>query len=219
MALTQHSYKVAADVVKTEGPNRFSRDEAILVANSGALLCGTILGTVAVGAATSAAKAGGNTGNGTLTLDVTTPVLAGAVPGVYSVRMLTATTFRVEKPNGDVIGEGANGVAFSDDLKFVVAAGGTPFVAGDGFDITVATGSKKVKPLNAAEVADGSGVPTCVLLETVEARTADSMVVILARHAEVVRQALVYPGGIDAARKAAIETALEAKHIVIRNGV
>lgn len=99
--------------------------------------------TAAIGAleAASAAKAGGNTGTGTLTLDATTPVLPGAKPGVYTVRAIAAAsnsgTFRVEDPDGNVIGDVAVGATFSDDVKFVIADGGTDFIVGDGFDITV----------------------------------------------------------------------------------
>ena len=95
-------------------------------------------------AAASAAKSGGNTGNGTLTLDATTPVLAGAKVGVYTVRLITAATnagtFRVEDPDGNVLGDVAVGGTFSDDIKFATADGSTDFAVGDGFDITVSGG-------------------------------------------------------------------------------
>ena len=56
---------------------------------------GAVLGKITLGALTSAAKSGGNTGNGTITLDPTTPILANANkggPGVYTVRCVTAGT-------------------------------------------------------------------------------------------------------------------------------
>ena len=45
---------------------------------------------VPVGAASVAAKSGGNTGTGTLTMDATTPILAFAIAGVYAVRCIEA---------------------------------------------------------------------------------------------------------------------------------
>lgn len=46
MALQTHAYKTDADVVKTEGPNRYSRDEATIPANAAAMVVGTILGRI-----------------------------------------------------------------------------------------------------------------------------------------------------------------------------
>ena len=58
---------------------------------------GTLLGRKSVGtAAVVAAGAGGGgstTGNGTLTMDATTPTLVNAKPGVYTVKFTAATTF------------------------------------------------------------------------------------------------------------------------------
>ena len=58
---------------------------------------------------------------------------------------------------GEVVMAGGAG-AFDDDIKFAVADGGTDFIVGDGFDITVAAGSGKYKMALAAAV-DGSAVP------------------------------------------------------------
>lgn len=140
---------------------------------------GTVLGKVSVGAAVSAAKAGGNTGNGTLTMDATTPVKNGAKVGVYTVRFTVAAanngTFIVEDPDGNQIGAivmAAGAGAFDDDLKFAIADGATDFVVGDGFDITVAAGSGKyIKSLAAA--VDGSQVPDLILAEDTNATAAD----------------------------------------------
>lgn len=102
---------------------------------------GFVTAGVGVLEAASAAKAGGNTGNGTLTLDAVTPVLAGAKEGVYTVRLTAAAanggTWTVEDPDGNVIGEVNVGQTFSDDVKFTTADGGVDFIVGDGFDITV----------------------------------------------------------------------------------
>lgn len=98
---------------------------------------------------TSAAKSGGNTGTGALTMDATTPVLSGAVDGVYTVRCITAATdsgtFRVTAPNGTVLGDVAVGATFANQVKFAIADGGTDFIVGDGFDITVAVNPNRVE--------------------------------------------------------------------------
>lgn len=118
-------------------------------------------------AATSAAKAGGNTGNGTLTLDVTTPVLANAEVGVYTVRCIEAVTnggkFEVKNPTGRSLGmaiivAGAGGTyTFSDQIKFVVQDGATDFIVGDGFDVTVTFNTIAVPGAVFLGAADSSG--------------------------------------------------------------
>ena len=92
------------------------------------------------GDATSAAKTG-IVGNGTLTLDNATPVLAGALvtpAGTpYKVVFTSATAFNVTQ-NGVAIGSGTVGTVFANQIKFLIAAGSTAFAAADEFDITVA---------------------------------------------------------------------------------
>lgn len=80
------------------------------------------------------------------------------------------------------------------------------------------TASKKLVPL-APAANDGSENADSVLLENVDATSADQRVVILARHAEVVLQALEWPAGINATQQAAALAALEAKGVVARMGV
>lgn len=140
---------------------------------------GAVLGKITVGAAASAAKAGGNTGTGTLTLDAVTPVRPGAKVGVYQVRCIAAAanngTFRVSDPDGLVLGDvvmAAAAGAFDNDLKFALADGGVDFIVGDGFDVTVAAGSGKYK-LSVAAAVDGSATPRAVLAEDVDATAAD----------------------------------------------
>lgn len=147
------------------------------------LLRGAVLGKITIGAATAAAKAGGNTGNGTLTMDATTPIRPGAKVGVYKVRFVaTATnngTFVVHDPDGYQIGEivmAAGAGAFDDDLKFAIADGSTDFAINDGFDITVAAGSGKYV-LSLAAAIDGSQVPDAILAEDTDASAADKATV------------------------------------------
>lgn len=153
------------------------RSEKVTIPDGTAAMSrGTVVGKVTLGAATAEAD-GGNTGNGTLTVDATTPVLAGAKVGDYIVTAIAADTdsgtFRVEDPDGNVLGDVDVGDTFADDIKFVIADGGTDFAVGDKFTVTVAAGSGKfVTSLAAA--TDGSQEPYGILADdTVLADGAD----------------------------------------------
>jgi len=97
---------------------------------------------------TAAAPVFAGTGNGAMTLDATTPVLAGAKTGSYVATCVTAATnggtFRVEDPDGYVLGDVAVGATFADDIKFVIADGSTDFIVGDKFTIAVTTGAGRI---------------------------------------------------------------------------
>lgn len=228
----------------------------------------------ATGTPTAAAKSGGNTGNGTITMDATTPRLSNAIPGVYTVRCITANTnaatfelrdpngnqiqdvalsgagataafatqvkfvitdgttdfavgdgfditvakedletFRVTAPDGDVIGEVAAGGTFSNQIKFAVADGTTDFVIGDGFDITVAVGSKKGKLCNRTAV-DGSQIADCVLAADTDT-TADALAVCY-QSGEFIREALIFGSGDSAANH---EDELRDRGIYLRSEI
>lgn len=135
---------------------------------------GTVLGKVALGGASETHA--GNTGNGVMTLDVTTPVLVNARVGVYTVKCTAAAsnsgTFRVIDPLGRVLGDVAVGATFADQIKFVIADGSSDFIVGDTFLVTVAAGSGKyVKSLAAA--IDGSQEPDTILVADTDATSAD----------------------------------------------
>jgi len=171
-----------------------------LIRGSGTVVRGTVLGKINLGASSKAAKTGGNTGDGTLTLDVTTPVLAGAKTGVYAVRVIRAAIAGVgttpavpaekalvelKDPDGDVIESfelpTTPGITLSNQVKFAMVEGSTAFVVGDGFDITIAAGSGLYKIVNSANI-DGSNVAECVLAETtVVASGAESKAVVYTR--------------------------------------
>jgi len=152
------------------------KTQAITLISGQNLTRGALLGKIALGAASSAAKSGGNTGGGTLTLDVTTPILANARAGVYTVRCTAAATnsgtFRVTDPLGNVLGDVVVGSTFADQIKFVLADVGTDFIVGDGFDVTIAAGSGKYT-LSLSAAVDGSQIPDAVLAETCDASLGD----------------------------------------------
>lgn len=154
----------------------------ITVLHSAALLRGTVMGKITLGAVTSAAKAGGNTGTGTFVVDVATPLLAFGQAGVYTLRNILAAansgTFRLTDPRGRVLGDflipagAGNSVTVADQIKGLLSDGGVDFILGDGFDITVAAGSAKfVKAVKTA--VDGSQDPLGILVDDADASAAD----------------------------------------------
>lgn len=104
---------------------------------------------------TRAAKFGGNTGTGLMTL--ASPAYGvGVKAGVYRVRAKTAAAnggvFSVVDPDGLVLDDATVGTAYTGVVKFTIADGATDFVVGDGFDLTVtlAEGPASVNPICAA---------------------------------------------------------------------
>ena len=192
-----------SDVLKFEAGD-YSREVGTILSGAGVLDVGTVLGQITKGAVTAAAKAGGNTGNGTLTVDATTPKVAGAVAGVYTVRCIAAATnagtLRVTAPDGTVLGDVAVGATFESQIKFATADGSTDFVVGDGFDVTVAAGSLKYVPHDPTAF-DGRETASVVLLGKVDATSADKTAVLLARHAEVSRLGLKWHASVDNSTK------------------
>jgi hypothetical protein len=102
---------------------------------------GTVYSLEAPGTITVQAKSG-NTGNGTVTAAVANPVATQL--GAYAVVMTSATTFSVTAPDGSILTAGATGVPYLDGIGFRVNVGGTPYVAGDSFGVTIAIGAAPV---------------------------------------------------------------------------
>ncbi|MGE3064119.1 MAG: head decoration protein [Hyphomicrobiaceae bacterium] len=199
--------RLSMEWLKHETDPDLGREEIVIAAEAGDLKTGTVLGRITKGDASSAAKAGGNTGGGTLTLDVTTPILAGASPGVYKVRCIASVTdggeFSVEDPDGFVIGNVAVGATFADQIKFVLADSGTDFAVGDGFDVTIDDGSAKWVPCEYGAV-DGSGVAAGILLDGRDASGEDDVkgVAVIA-DARVAAEYLTWDASFDDANKKA----------------
>lgn len=213
-----------SDVLKHEYATDLCRETETVISGVGVFSHGHVAGRITKGSASSAAKTGGNTGNGTCTLDGTTPVLPGSIPGIYTARCLVAVTnggmFEVKNPNGAVIGHAVVGTAFAKDIKFTIADGSTDFAVGDGFDITIAVGSGKIGLYNPAAV---NGLETAVglLLSHGDATAADfAGAILLARGPAVVsRLGLKWGAGVTTTQQqdAAI-AALAALNIITRSG-
>lgn len=211
--LTEGRY--AAEFVLYEEEGQYSRDNITIASGAGVVKPGSLLAKSIGGTASAAAKSGGNTGTGTFTLDATTPVLAGAKSGVYTVRCIAAAansgTFRVEDPDGNVLGDVAVAATFSDDIKFVIADGGSDFVVGDGFDVTVdIAGSKYV-------IATDSLVAEAINLYGCDATSADQKVAAITRLATVNGNLLNYDASVNTGTKKSIKNGQLAKAgIVVR---
>lgn len=187
-----------------------SREE-VTIAYGADITPGEVLGRVTAGAGVAAAKPG-NTGNGTISAIT---ILGGAVDGGYTIRFTGATAYTVENPAGDVIGSGAPGAAFADDIGFTITAGGTAFAAGDGFDVAVTIGAGKFKPL-APAATDGSEIAAAVAYAAVPAAAADARGVVSARLTAFKGAALKWPAGITAAQKSAAITRLANRDLIVR---
>jgi hypothetical protein len=206
----------------------WTRSAITVVSGTVASAIGQVLGQVALGAASSAAKAGGNTASsGSLTLDVTTPVLANAKPGVYKVRCVKAAadagTFVVTDPNGNAVGtlDAAltGGATFSNEIKFVlVSITSHDFVVGDGFDVTIAAGSGKYTQLTPAAL-DGTQTAAGVLITGASAITyaADASVVAVTRGPAICKlNGLAWTSGMSAGQKTTALAQLAALGIQVR---
>ncbi len=218
--------KSISDVIKgATDDHSYHREVVTLKSGFGVLAIGTVMAEIAKGTATSAAKTGGNTGNGTLTVDGTTPVRAGAKVGVYQVRLITAATnagtFRVSDPDGYVLGDVAVGGTFDNDIKFATADGATDFIVGDGFDITVAAGSKKWAPYQVTGV-DGTADPRGILITKADTTDADvaGAIVVTRGPLTVSAQGLVWHSSVDSTAKkdAALRRLADERLIVARAG-
>ena len=131
---------------------------------AGTLQRGTVLGQKTIGAA-AAAAGGSNTGNGTSSA---VTVEKNAQVGDYVLTAETANSFAVVAPNGDRLADLEVCAAYSDQIGLTITAGGTAFVAGDTFTVTVAAGNGEYVE-SAATATDGSQVPSAILADYADA--------------------------------------------------
>ena len=154
-----------------EMPNKDAVRAKFMIATGQTLKAGSVLGAKdgTAGAAAGAAG-GGNTGDGT----ISAITLSGkAKVGVYKATCIAAAadsgTFRVEDPDGFVLGDVDVGTQFSDDVVFTISDGAADFIVGDYFDITVTVASDKGHlVLSLAAAVDGSEVPMAILGEDLD---------------------------------------------------
>lgn len=182
--------------------------DAVTVLSGQNLVAGAVVGAVPAGTSASAAKAGGNTGNGTFTLDATTPILPGAKEGVYRLHCIAAATnngtFRLEDPDGFVLGDtvmAAGAGTVSEQIKGALADGATDFAVGDGFDITISALTSKITEYNPTGT-DGSQIVRGIMYDNVNATSADKPGVIVRRGPAIVNvNDLTWKSGATTAQK------------------
>ena len=206
----------AAGFLLSEAEGHRSRDNGVLISGQN-LQAGAVLGKIFRGAATTSGA--GNTGNGTITMDAVNPVRQGAKVGDYKATCITAAanggTFRVEDPDGYVLGDVAVAGTFDDDIKFVIADGAADFIVGDKFTITIAAGSAKYTEL-APTAQNGSEIAAAILLAAVNASAADQACAVISRDAEVISDELVWFAGATTPQKATATAQLAAAGVIVR---
>lgn len=192
--------------------------DAVTLESGNNLSAGAVLGFIPSGTSASAAKSGGNTGDGTFVLDATTPILPGAKEGVYTLRCIEAATnggvFRLEDPDGVVLGDftitgGAGGtVTVAEEIKGVLTDGATDFAEGDGFDITISALGGTVTEYDPAGT-NGSQDVHGILMKNTDATSADTATTELRRGPATVNgNDLVWKTGTTAAQKTAAKVVL-----------
>jgi Bacteriophage lambda head decoration protein D len=200
-----------------------SRDQVTLLQQSSnfqgstspVLPAGVVLGATNVGTSGTYAANSGNTGNFTAGA---VAVGAGVVQGTYSIEFISATAYNVFLPNGDLLGEGKTGVAFSaGGLGFTLTAGGTPAVAGDGATIAIAVNSNAglYAPLSLT-AADGTQNALAILFNETDASQGNTKVTVISRACEVNGSELIYPSGATTTQIAAINAQLQTLGIIVR---
>lgn len=143
--------------------------EMVTFAAGQTLTRGAVCGKRTKDTIVAAAKAGGNTGDGTIT---GLAVGAQAMVGVYRVVCIAVAanggTFKVLTPEGVKLDKEATvGAAYdSDHLDFTINDGATDFIVGDEFAVTV-SGSKSYQ-LAASAAVDGSARARRVLAVDVD---------------------------------------------------
>nr|CRH06140.1 putative phage protein GP19 [Candidatus Magnetococcus massalia] len=210
------------DVLKFEAPNLYSRETVTVLGGVGTeriLPVGTVIAR-RTKSELAAAAAAGNTGDGMISA---VTLGSNAVPGVYSLTCITASAdsgiFQVMDPNGHRLPDVTVGVAYdTSHLKFTLDDGAADFVVGDHFTVLV-TGDGNMVAFDPTAV-DGSADPIGIIAQHVSAPVGQNVPeVAILRHAILADHAVVWPESINETQKLEATAALEARGILIRQGV
>ncbi|EJM20176.1 hypothetical protein PMI21_01078 [Pseudomonas sp. GM18] len=217
----------AGGFIVSIGNGHQSIDRVEMTQGFGRLMAGTVIAfSTATFTATGAATSG-NTGNGTLTGAVATyPALAGT----YTIKLISSTEFTVTNPNGElvpalggtveidddgvVVGPGTVGTVFNaQGIGFLLAAGATAFIEGDGFTIAVTDTGGGWAPLKSSS----SGVTSYGLLYSVtDTANAGVMAAAVVRQAEVNAAELIWDASLSATQQNTATAALKAQGVISR---
>jgi hypothetical protein len=217
---TLNEPKYPSDFLLGEADNHRSRQAGTFLAGDGATIdmqAGTVLGRILF-AAPAGAAAGGNTGNGALTVG---DLGRAAVIGVYTLTCIAAATnggrFSVTAPDGTALQEAVVATAYANDhIGFTIADGGTDFAVGDSFTITVTAGSRKLVPVD-QDAVNGSQRFAGIAYKSItvpDGTDLDGLII----HTEAVvkRAGLIWPSDIEEGEQAFIEADMAAALIQIR---
>ncbi len=204
----------------SEGPHTRSRDEAVILAGSGAervLTAGMVIGKRLVGATASSSAGANNVGNGVL--GTVTPATS-AKRGRYTLTIVepgaNVGAFVLADPSGRIVGHGNVASAFTGELGFTLADGATDFVAGDFFNIDVAGGTEKWVRHDPAATT-GEQVAAGILRADVTAPDgADAKGVAFVRDAEYNSAEVTYSSGANDAAKALARSQLAEVGLIAR---
>ena len=204
------------DGIKWEESNDYSREKVTVLAGQSLSLL-EVVGKVTVAVpATGTAKAGGNTGTGLCT------VVAGGLRTIVETFTLTCITAVTNAGIFSVIGsktgrmkDATVAVAYASDLINFTITDGTSadFIVGDAFTIAVAEGSGKVVALD-PDAVNGSNHAAGIMVDTVDATSADKAGVAIVRESMIASANLVWPAEISAGDKAIALADLESLGIV-----
>ena len=192
-----------------------SRD-LVTIAASQTLVSGSVLGQKVVGTAVASAVTG--TGNGAITGVATTNY---AQVGIYTFKCEQAVAsgylFSVTDPNGLRLSDLHVGSAYSNQIALSVAAGGTAFVVGDNFTVTVSAGTGQYIPVTPANT-DGSGIAVAIARDALASVAATTQMTAITRLAEVALDGLDF-NTLTAPQIAAAKAQLAQKMIIVRSTI
>ena len=186
--------------------------ENITIKRGQNVAAGEVLSKELTGAATSAAAAG-NTGNGTMG---SVTVGDQAKVGDYILTIVEPGSnvgdFTLADPNGVQVGTGDVAGAFSGEISFTLADGGTDFAAGDSFTISVTLTSEVYTALP----NDASEEAVAIALDNYDATSAAKDGAAVVRDAEVNDAELTWPSGQSAANKTVAQNQLKDNGVIFR---
>lgn len=205
----------AGEFLVSEANGCRSRESETLISGQD-LEAGTVLASIESAQTATATADAGNTGDGTMGAVTVTD----AKVGVHTLTIIEPGTnagdFMVEDPDGENIGTGTVGAAFTGGgLSFTLSDGATDFVSGDQFTIDVDAGSGKFTQLNLTGT-DGSQKAAGVLFDGVDATAGDKDCVVVIRDAEVNGAEVIWPAGITQGQKDTALSQLADLGIIVR---
>ena len=209
------------DVLKCEAPNLYSRETVTVLAGDGAERALKVGAAIArrTRSTVTVTAGDGNTGDGEAT-PADPPLGALAEAGIYRLACITAGadggTFQVLTPKGYVLPNLTVGEAYEGGhLNLTVADGAADFAAGDTFTIEV-SGDGTVVALDPAAVDGTAEAIGIVAFDVTAPDGTDAEVTAILRDAILADRAIVWPAGINEARKKAAIADFEARGILVR---